>query len=503
MCLQDLEQKYTESICHLNNVFGINKSVAEGNYRGTFFWFPLRDKPSDLSDNIYTEQKMTQLLETFKEEAPISILFLKSLLKIETLRRSGTLSEKIQTLRMTGSEKELEKRRVLKNEVLKLNGELPKTSIGSIYEVTMTAENDSESWVIVNYIQGMTESPEKLSDLAKDPDLSYSPYVGVAYPCNSDAMVETGHIFCFLPLPLEKDSLTGLPVHVNGLFALEQNRRHMKWGNRDQSQMNSKDKHVLWNEMLIKYVLPKAYEHLVDHLVTKSQELPFQKDTHVVRSIPTQSKTSSNWDMLLQQLFPRLLSKKIFYTENEGGKWISQEDAIFPLFSPVVISDEMEGSITKFVLLAGKNIVPLQYNMKEWIKNKKYNSHSPQGITPALLREVLNSCNEYKTFNQNEKLNLLHYAAVDKKFIELDGIELLPLSDGTFTTFHLDFMMEEDEKLYLCKNGEETIFLGLENRLVATGDQFPEEINHILQEIAENGKYMYHFKTGSSKIKLH
>ncbi|KAJ8319970.1 hypothetical protein KUTeg_001557 [Tegillarca granosa] len=188
---------------------------------------------------------------------------------------------------MTGSKKDLEKKGSFKNKVSELNGELPVTSISSTYEVTITTNNDKKcfemDWIIVNYIQGMRESPENLRSLAKDPDLSYSPYVGVAYPFTSDGMAETGHVFCFLPLPLEKKSLTGLPVHVNGLFALEQNRRHVKWGNRDQSpMMTCKDKNVLWNEMIITNVLPRAYEHLVDYLILKSQKFPVQKDIHVV-----------------------------------------------------------------------------------------------------------------------------------------------------------------------------------------------------------------------------
>jgi hypothetical protein len=47
------------------------------------------------------------------------------------------------------------------------------------------------------------------------------PRAGIAI-LESD-MLKEGNAFCFLPLPIE----TGLPVHVNGHFALDQNRSHL------------------------------------------------------------------------------------------------------------------------------------------------------------------------------------------------------------------------------------------------------------------------------------
>ena len=46
---------------------------------------------------------------------------------------------------------------------------------------------------------------------------------------SNDPDKPSGHVFCFLPLPLEQKSSTGLPVHINGYFSISQNRRHLKW----------------------------------------------------------------------------------------------------------------------------------------------------------------------------------------------------------------------------------------------------------------------------------
>ena len=46
--------------------------------------------------------------------------------------------------------------------------------------------------------------------------------VGAALPLHEGD--EVGQLFCFLPLPLQKESPTGSRVHINGSFAVTQNR---------------------------------------------------------------------------------------------------------------------------------------------------------------------------------------------------------------------------------------------------------------------------------------
>jgi hypothetical protein len=69
-------------------------------------------------------------------------------------------------------------------------------------------------------------------------------------------------IFCFLPLPLEQGSSTGLSVHVHGYLALEQNRRHVKWPPAD--QMTSPDPQCQWNALLVSELLPKVCQITID-----------------------------------------------------------------------------------------------------------------------------------------------------------------------------------------------------------------------------------------------
>ena len=77
-----------------------------------------------------------------------------------------------------------------------------------------------------------------------------------------------GHVFCFLPLPVQNTSLTGLPVHVNGFFALNQNRCLVKFPNAEQEDQEKKgrhltDKSLLWNKCLLEEAIPRAYATMI------------------------------------------------------------------------------------------------------------------------------------------------------------------------------------------------------------------------------------------------
>ena len=91
--------------------------------------------------------------------------------------------------------------------------------------------------------------------------------MGVAAKLNSRPGDFEGQLFCFLPLPPEKPSPTGLPVHVHGFFELSQNRRHLKWpASEEGDTAGPVDDALVWNGLLVTEVLPRAYVTLARQL---------------------------------------------------------------------------------------------------------------------------------------------------------------------------------------------------------------------------------------------
>jgi hypothetical protein len=88
-------------------------------------------------------------------------------------------------------------------------------------------------------------------------DIGLLPRGGVAYQRSSSKQVKPkSRLFCFLPLPVP----TGLPVHVNGHFALDTESRRNLW--RDDGSGYRTD----WNKCLMEHVIGPAYCTLIEQL---------------------------------------------------------------------------------------------------------------------------------------------------------------------------------------------------------------------------------------------
>ena len=94
----------------------------------------------------------------------------------------------------------------------------------------------SEDWMLSSFLPGQDDLSRQLQDLSSS--LFLLPLVSVASCLSNDQ--NSGSVFCCLPLPHgSQDALTGLPVHVNASFGLNDNRRALKWPADDQKHDKS------------------------------------------------------------------------------------------------------------------------------------------------------------------------------------------------------------------------------------------------------------------------
>ena len=428
-------------------IFGCGAECFTRRYDGTLFRFPLRESPSELSDNLYSPQKVLDLFECFQSDAHLALLFLKSLESIELYVRKETESSPRKIFQVKIASESLEKVRATRKEFIDSikdlkQGEVPSSPISVTYpltiECTTYAEQDAEqdhtvshSYLVTNYFSGGDTSAE-LKKLMESEDLSYLPWVGVAMSVDPLKSKEDpqGHLFCFLPLPLQKKSLTGLPVHVNGFFALSQNRRHLKWPTADQEEGGKPltDKALLWNKCLLKEVVPRAYaDLLLQSIKMTREEIPVEV---FYEAWPNLEKTDPKWQEILPLLFKELLSRAPVHTSADGGKWLEIKDAIFNTLEK---DAETTPVLLRALASANTRIVTAPRHVMNVI-DKHYGNVTI--ITPKLVRDVLRqvpSC--YLKFTRGDKLLLLKYVLQDSCFGDLYNLDLLPLSNGTFTRF--------------------------------------------------------------------
>ena len=209
-------------------------------YNGTVFRFPLRQDGSRsmVSSTVYNDQKMKQMLTMLQSEAHSLILFLNSVESIEWYEKSSPSDEP--RLMFAVKVGDHCRQSVRRNRASFLTEIQPFTahkqwkpaSTHVTYEMTTSVKNmvrgqqslDSKRWLVTQHFQGGSHAPQ-LKRIMTGGASKLLPWVGVALPLGEDNGYEPqGQLFCFLPLPDSEDSDTGFHFHVNGYFAVSQNR---------------------------------------------------------------------------------------------------------------------------------------------------------------------------------------------------------------------------------------------------------------------------------------
>ena len=430
---------------------------------------------------------MRELFESFEEEAETILLFLKS---VNLISIYNTQFQKKFEVQMKGIANEdiTDKREHIKNKVT--STAIPIDSIWSQYKAVLITWKPEEpqtvqEWLIVNYFQGESDMSKMMSTLAHDEELGYAPYVGVAFPLNGvEGKTFKGHVFCFLPLPIEPDgkSLTNLPVHVDGFFALDSNRRHMLWATRDQHEAD--DNRLVWNKLVISELLSVAYVRLVEFLLDDSAI----SSEVVYLSLPDAKNIDDKWSILLQPVYTEIFRLNLFQTENR--RQLSLHDALFFMFDDkkkitLEIQDTLWHVLTKY----SENVIRLPHHLQLALNRKDLlpKGTKPQNINAELICSFLKEDSRYQLFTSTQKLHILQYLWDNAAVHTFNDLYLLPTNDPKTCSS----LNSTDKQIYICLNGEEKMFPQIQNKLVSF---IPEDLKPYLAKLAESGRYIHIYK---------
>lgn len=469
------------------NWFGFS-ALENNGYRGTLFWFPLRQGESSLSDTIYSPKKAKRLLHSFMMEATYNLLFLKHLEKIEIFDIKENKSKLDYNLEMVDiDDRSFTKEKTqFKEKLAGLEKQLPAETITSQYEVIIRTNETEECFHVVNCLFGTKTISEEMRDLLHDKDLHYSPYTGVAYCTRSShSMKQPGHIFCFLPLPITDQSMTGLPFHVNGFFALEHNRRHLKEA-ASNSETKDSDKCLLWNEKMIVELLPETFRILIQQLKAKS--VAGKNTTQLIQdvygSIPDPELIHSCWKPMLKILYGIVLEEAYFFSNQlQGhGKWIKLSDALVAYFDDGD-TGEVQSTVKQLLLDCKCNLVELPPHI---IKVLKFMKMEPKKITPEIVVDKIRNSDCWKSYTPDKKLHLLGFLLKYDNFSLLKNIQLLSMKSGTF----IEFQCSDTEKVFITEDKTSNLFPGMDHRFVSRNG-ISDTIWQKLESIADKGMKHY------------
>jgi sacsin len=277
-----------------------------------------------------------------------------------------------------------------------------------------------------------------------------------------------GRAFCFLPLPIT----TGLPAHINAYFELSSNRRDLWFGNDMAGDGKVRSD---WNLYLIEEVVVPAYGHLLEKIASELGPCD------LFFSVWPVTLGTEPWASLVRKLYSFIANNglRVLYTKARGGQWISTKQAIYPDFS-FPKADELVDVLAD----AGLPVINISKTVAERFGEACSSLHL---MTPQLLRTLLTR--RKREFRDRNGLALaLEYCLLDLKvpFLAdlLYGLPLLPLADGSFTTFNKNGTAE---RIFFAEEiGYELLKDSLPHQLVDR--EVPEGVYSKLLAVAQSGE---------------
>ena len=173
------------------------------------------------------------------------------------------------------------------------------------------------------------------------------------------------------------------------------------------------------------------------------------------RAWPEFSRVNQKWESVVESLFDILSDKEIIYSKVNRGEWLLVEDAIFNQVPERHLKDLLES------VLIGANVpvVSVPSHVMDAIRSFT----DAKNITASVTRkELKKSAACYKNLKRQEKLWLLQFCLQDNQYEDLCDLELLPLSNGIFTTFSA-----LAHEIYIsCPEHSQDLLPGLEHRFL-------------------------------------
>ena len=453
-------KRYADQVSPYIGLFGCTEEIfSTGKYQGTLFRFPLRDTASRLSNEVFTSKdSILHLFRSFMKDATETCLFLKNIENIELFHREKGKVSQTQLFSVKVNEDCLQEVKQQRTTLIRkleekhtnpsdLIGEVSISYLAKIKEEKDTATSLSKHYVVNQYYNDKDASKDLRNYLA-DENMSVLPIVGSAMfveqsPHNKTDNTPRGREFCFLPLPAEETSSTGLPIHVNGYFMLTQDRSHLKWNPKDENAQMS------WNETLLEELLPKSYCEMLSHAIRENKgDITSVSVGDIYHAIPDVSHVSEKWSSIVNKILIEILKLPCLHSPRRGGEWLTINDS---LVSPTCKDEKTQECLNKLLL---DNDFPLVFPPHHLLKGMQQVEYVPRAAGAADIIHILKNSNKYKEYTDDIKLTLLKYLLYEADIKDIEGLALLPTENGKFIEFSAG-----GSKLHLLPDGlPHTIF---------------------------------------------
>ena len=374
-------RKFTNQFKPFNGIFGcdLHLNKEDNSFDGTLFRFPLRTSEqaerSEIKNLPYDDQQMRELLLMLVNGAKTLLLFTQNVLHVsvfsltashnedqkatllfqisKSLAQDGivrSLSVPVNlpaaTMKLATEEKDFLKQcnflqassQITRNfrkgaptelikSAMKVNIKCSFTEYGfSFFACDVPFQKECSTWLVASSMGN-----GQALKFAKN-DLSLLPSAGVAVqlvPNKSgtilplpvkkkvDGLDVNGILFCYLPLPIHG----GLPIHINGAFALAANRRHLQEKLEDDKKCYGVD----WNNVLMQDSITSAYLCLLEDL----RSIVSADGSYKFHSLwPKARETHHNCWPVMKSFYTQV-ARGNYSLFSDGQKWLNIDQIAF------------------------------------------------------------------------------------------------------------------------------------------------------------------------------
>lgn len=428
-------RKYSGQFKPFNGIFGcdLHLDKDDNSFEGTLFRFPLRTKEqavrSEIKQVYYDDKQVRDLLEIFISGARTLLLFTQNVRRVSIFHLSNSadvtqpalIFEVNKSLSQAGIIRELPFPVTLSSKVEKLNEdgqyflkqcnflrassevakgrgraylsetELLRSALTIDVKTTVTEcgntffgdkdnlRSSSETWLLASSIGRGQAVQFSEADKALLPSAGVAvqliPYRRGEYvpaPVFDQVTGRTtrhnGTVFCYLPLPIH----SGLPVHINGAFAVASNRRHLKEKTEDDKACIG----VQWNDVLLRDSVCAAYLDLLEDLKSAAGMYSF----HLLW--PMACCVEPNCEALARSFYQQVTngSCSLF---SDSNRWVDINQVVFlePNFRHEEHIGDISFKVFKMLIQGNVAVIDLptdafqsfvKYGLAEKIKSKLY-----------------------------------------------------------------------------------------------------------------------------------
>ncbi|XP_028405565.1 sacsin-like [Dendronephthya gigantea] len=320
-----------------------NNAQESFHYNGTLFRFPFRTLvqagKSEISQTIYNKEKVKEIVDSLKESASLLLVYTEHVTEVELFElHHNQTPEQMQSIlsvkKSIGSvvdgipfiktcsewwknkmhDETTANKCPAKSQHITID--LVESTVSSSGEIQQA--ESQESWLISSCMG--IESSSELALTSEGREKGLMPFAETAAKVNRCSSTEietpeevTGEAFCFLPLSIQ----TGLPVHINGYFAIMSNRRGI-WerGTTEHDQPFEGE----WNANLLSDAIACSYIQLLEEIKDK---LSADTANKLQAMLPCyENLHSSTWEPLVKSIYNKIMNESLaFFWCN--GKWIN------------------------------------------------------------------------------------------------------------------------------------------------------------------------------------